>query len=57
MLCLLLFGLAAVSSVRSLTVHLVPHTHDDVGWLNTVSHTLLHLSLSTRALRTPLALC
>ena len=28
----------ALPPVRSLTVHLVPHTHDDVGWLNTVSH-------------------
>ena len=35
MLCLLL-ALGVLTTIHSLNVHLVCHTHDDVGWLSTV---------------------
>ena len=28
--------LAAGENVEPLTIHLVPHTHDDIGWLKTI---------------------
>ena len=31
-----LFAIAAINTVSSLNVHLVCHSHDDVGWLSTV---------------------
>jgi alpha-mannosidase len=36
MMFLFLFAIAAVNTVSSLNVHLICHSHDDVGWLSTV---------------------
>ena len=51
-LCLLAL-LAHLPAFLSLTVHLVPHTHDDVGWLKTVdqyfigsNNTIQHASVN-----------
>ena len=53
-LLLLVVVLACItlSHVHSLTVHLVPHTHDDVGWLNTVSHSTTCRSAPTHSVLT-----
>lgn len=36
MIFCLLLALGAFTTVHSLNVHLICHTHDDVGWLSTV---------------------
>ena len=42
----LLLLLLLCSSTLSLTVHMVPHTHDDVGWLKTVDQYFIGSNIS-----------